>query len=141
MIGSALLALVFLNTGASGAPRPPSKTDADLLALASRGAVVTVMSSLDGYSVRVDFPSGALRQQWRREHPYPFPFCGMGVEFELEPPDQSRPMTDDDLGILERVRKLDWVNLSGTRVTAAGVAQLKKRRPHVQIQWQEKPAP
>ncbi len=95
------------------------------------------MTGLERYKVRVDFLSGALRQQWRREHSYPFPFCGMGVEFELEPPDQTSPMTDSDLALLDRVPMLDWVNLSGTKVTAAGVAAFKKRHARVQVVWQK----
>ncbi len=136
MICPWLVIAVLLGAATPESHRTPTKDDADLKALADRGAVVTVMTGLEGYRTRVDFPGGALRQRWRREHSFPFPLCGMGVEFELEPPADTSPMTDKDLVILERLPRLDWVDLTGTKVTPAGVNGFKKRRRKVQVVWQ-----
>jgi hypothetical protein len=123
---------------AAGAQRPSAK-DATLLALADRGAVVTVMGDVDQYKVLVDFRAGQLLRKWRQDRAYPPPLCGMGVEFTIDPPDVGPPMVDSDLTLLDRVHTLGSVDLSGTQVTSVGVAALKKRRPHVKVVWDGRP--
>jgi hypothetical protein len=137
------LACAFLfalgGTSPTSAEAPPSQKDVVLRKLADLGAVVTVMSEMDQFKVLVDFRGGQLRREWRKEHNFPPPLCGMGVEFEIEPSDSGPPMTDSDLTLLDKVARLSSVDLTGTQVTAAGVAALRKRRPKLKVIWTEAP--
>jgi hypothetical protein len=58
----------------------------------------------------------------------------LGLEFCAE-------VSDDSLPHLASWKSLRWVDLSGTKVTAAGVATLREQRPECRILWEEPAKP
>ncbi|OWU64407.1 MAG: hypothetical protein CBB60_009970, partial [Armatimonadetes bacterium Cent15-Ar3] len=48
---------------------------------------------------------------------------------------QNNPLTDRGLSELQRLGKLTHLNVRGTKVTAAGVADFQKARPDCKIEW------
>jgi hypothetical protein len=120
------------------APTPSPSGNPVLRALADRGAVVTIFDYTDGRRVSVSFHMGELVRRWRKEHDFPMPLCGMGVELELESPDIGPPMTDSDISLLDRISALSYVDFSGTQVTDAAVRAFRKRRPRVEVVWEQK---
>ena len=133
MLGAPLVVLLLLQAVPVRPGSAPRTSNPAFRALADRGAVLTVHSYTDARTVSVSFPLGSAIRKWRKEHDFPIPLCGMGVEFELEPSDTGPPMTDTDMVLLDRIRGLTFVDLSGTEVTQEQVQALRKRLPRVRV--------
>ena len=59
-------------------------------------------------------------------------YCGMGVERFIKA-SAAEPFTDDDIGMLEDVRKLRVVTMSGTNLSPEAVVRFKLAHPQCRV--------
>jgi hypothetical protein len=136
MVVSAIIVTLLVQAAPTvdAAPGVPTPDERVLRQVAELGAVVRVMAFSEGREIHVSFPSGELVRERRRNKEEPLE-CGIGVERQFEPPDSGPPMTDCELALLAAVPHLTWLDLTGSQVTAQGVASLRRRLRKVKIVW------
>jgi TonB family protein len=99
--------------------------------LRRRGAYIEVSSF--GGEMLVDFPLGALHRRWTSDGTVPA-LCGQGIAYSYEPPVDGPPMTSRDLVYLERLPRLNRVNLAGTQATPSAIAAFRAEHPNVAVE-------
>jgi hypothetical protein len=120
--------------GLAGPIRPVSLPESERAAIEQvrqRGASV-IVSSGSG-SVLVHFPLGQLERKWRKQG-VPLFKCGMSIAYEFTPDDTGPRMRDADLVYLNRMPRLERVNLAGTDVTPGAIQAFRKVHPGVVVE-------